>query len=472
MTRPPSDDDLESFLRRQDPGVLVDLLLELASNHDAVQARLARMQRADQPDVLVASFRKTLATWQRSTKYQGFAESGDFGRRLNQWLEQVANELQPRDPAAALALFEAFIQADATWFEHADDSDGDIGDAVRAACRHWLQAAARCEVPSNGWLDRLLGLFKADEYGARDDLLRRANLLLDESSLRDLVAQLEARLASGATRSGSMAPLNVEDIQGLLLLLADALRDPEIVVRTTMRRSPSPSSQQRETFVRAYLDADRPADAMAWLREPWSHFDYVRQDLLATALERLGRFDESSPLRKQSFERAFSVLYLDRWLTQLSEPARREALAHARELAIHHDQPATAAEVLLHLGDAEAAEARLLTDPDRVDGRAYGTLVPLSTALRAHACPRGETVVYRALLLDVLNRAYARAYRHGARYLARLREIAASGVGLMPLPSHEEFEAEIRRRHGRKPAFWAYVNGTRRDHHDDDDDDG
>jgi hypothetical protein len=40
----------------------------------------------------------------------------------------------------------------------------------------------------------------------------------------------------------------------------------------------------------------------------------------------------------------------------------------------------------------------------------------------------------------------------------------------LPLPSHEDFEAEIRARHGRKPAFWAYVNGTRRDRHDDEDD--
>jgi len=50
----------------------------------------------------------------------------------------------PKDPAAALALFESFIEADVAFFEHADDSDGCIGDAVRAACRHWLQAATRC----------------------------------------------------------------------------------------------------------------------------------------------------------------------------------------------------------------------------------------------------------------------------------------------------------------------------------------
>ena len=90
--------------------------------------------------------------------------------------------------------------------------------------------------------------------------------------------------------------------------------------------------------------------------------------------------------------------------------------------------------------------------------------------MRAEECPRGETVVYRALLKGILDRAYARAYGHAARYWARLGEIAGSGVSLLPLPSHEDFEAEIRARHGRKSAFWAYVNGTRRDRHDDEDD--
>ena len=77
-------------------------------------------------------------------------------------------------------------------------------------------------------------------------------------------------------------------------------------------------------------------------------------------------------------------------------------------------------------------------------------------------------MVYRALLKGILDRAYARAYGHAARYWARLGEIAGCGISLLPLPSNEEFEAEIRARHGRKAAFWAYVNGTRRDRNDDD----
>src|SRR6266566_3841794 len=130
MPRKPAE-DLEAFLKRQDPATLVAVLVELAGDHQAVQQRLARMQLADRPERLVEGFRKTLSAWRRSTKFYGYRESREFGRSLEAWLDQVERELLPKDPAAALALFEAFIEADASWFGRADDSDGCIGDAVR-----------------------------------------------------------------------------------------------------------------------------------------------------------------------------------------------------------------------------------------------------------------------------------------------------------------------------------------------------
>ena len=148
MPKDPTE-NLENFLQRQDASTLAAVLLELAADHEEVQERLARMQLADRPDKLAASFRKTLAAWRRSTKSYGYRESSEFGRMLQAWLDQVARELGPRDPPAAVALFESFIEADASWFECADDSGGCIGDAVRSACRHWLKAAALCETPAS-----------------------------------------------------------------------------------------------------------------------------------------------------------------------------------------------------------------------------------------------------------------------------------------------------------------------------------
>ena len=471
MAKPPAEDPAD-FLARQPKETLVAVLLELARDHEAVQARLARMQLADQPDKLAAGFRKTLAAWKRSSKFYGYREAREFGRDLEGWLEQVERELCPKDPPAALALFQAFIEADASWFERADDSDGVIGDAVRSACQQWLRAAARCETPASVWPDRLLELYLADRYGARSELLRRAGLLLDEAAQRELVAKLDAQLAStlAACPTPQDPPYEVFRISGALSLLSESLRDPDVKVRATLRYSPDPNPVQAQSFARAYIEADRPADALVWLQDSWGQLEDSRLGLLAEALEKLGRFEESVPIRQGMFERTMSDFYLDLWLKHLPEAVRHEALEHARALALAHPNLAAAATVLIKLDDPTAAEARLLAEPGQIDGTQYGSLVPLAKALRSHDCPRGETVIYRALLKGILERAYARAYGHAARYWSRLQEIANGTTGLLPLSSHDEFEAEIRARHGRKTAFWAYVNGTRRDRHDVDED--
>ncbi len=461
-------DDLETFLNRQDPSTLVGVLLELANEHGFVQARLARLQLADRPDKLAAGFRKTLTAWRRSTRYFSYHEAGEFGRTLEAWLDQVERELSPKDPAAALALFESFIEADGVFFEHADDSDGCIGDAVRAASRHWLQAAARCGAPVSEWPGRLVRLVDGDQYGAREELLRRADLLLDESALRELVAQFESRMAGALAAPASKAgpPLAVFKISAALSLLADALHDPGVMVRAVLGYSPQPNPMQQKDFAEAYLAVDRPNDALTWLQGPWGHSEDTRQSLKSDALGRLGRFGESALVRQGLFERSISVRDLRRWLEHLPEASRQMAMERARELALNHDDPATAATLLLEVGDDEAAEAMLVADPARLRGDNYDALLSLAQSLKTHQRLRGEAAIYRSLLTAILTRAYVRAYGHAARYWARLQEIAATGVGLLPLESHEAFEAAIRSRHARKSAFWAHVSGKRSDHTD------
>jgi len=72
----------------------------------------------------------------------------------------------------------------------------------------------------------------------------------------------------------------------------------------------------------------------------------------------------------------------------------------------------------------------------RTDAR---TLNPLATA----RVP--ESLVYRALLVAILERAYPKAYGHGARYLMRLRELVLKSAEVQGLvPSYAEFEVSIR----------------------------
>jgi hypothetical protein len=44
-------------------------------------------------------------------------------------------------------------------------------------------------------------------------------------------------------------------------------------VRATLRCSPEPNERQKEEFLRGYLDAARPADALPWLYEAWDRHE-------------------------------------------------------------------------------------------------------------------------------------------------------------------------------------------------------
>lgn len=461
----PEPEDLEAFVRGRDAAELADVLIELSHRHEAVAERLHRMRLRDRPRDLAKSFRRTLSGWRRSRRFRTGRDALAFGRELEAWLDQVATEVLPADATAALSLYEAFLSAEPDWFAQADDSDGAIGDAVRAACRQWLAAAARCPAPRDGWAKQVVALYEGADYGARDELLRHADLLLDEAAMRGLAADFDARLAQvvATSRSVDRFPADVFRWSAALSLLAKPLRDPSVHINAVLRYSPDPNALQRRAFVRACLDYGSPAAALEWLAGHWGSHEDDREYLTAEVYESLGRFDESLMIRERVFERTLSEDDLASWLLHLPESRRAAATERAGALARTHDDAVTAAELLIHLGDASAAEARLVDSADRLDGGNYLALVPMAKAMRAADCARGETVVYRALLRSILEHGRSPAYRHAARYFLRLGEISGEGAGLEPLAAHADFETTLRLQHRRKTGFWGCVERARED---------
>lgn len=451
-------EDLHAFLSRQSPSALADLLVELAKDHPDVDERLQRLQLSDSPGKLAAVFKKTLAGWRRSRKYHDYKSVGEFAAKLELWLEQVARELAPKDPAAALDLFEAFIETDASFFENADDSGGHIGRAVRTACRYWLQISAQCEAPEAALGDRLLKLATADAYGAREGLFREAHLLMSEPALREMVAELEAKMAMlvARHRGAAQVPYEVINVSASMSLIGDALRDPDVKARAILSYRPEPNAMQKEAIAQGYLTADRAEDAMKWLQGDWGHLDDRRQRLLAQAHSQLGNAELSHPLRQELFEKSPSVDALHLWLDDLPPAQQVAAMEHAGSVALTLLNPGLAAQLLIELHREADAEAVLVDKAAAIDGADYFMLPTLAKTLAAGGRSKGATAIYRALTLNILERANARAYEHAARYLERLELMSATD--LAPLPSHEDFVAQLRSKHARKTAFWSLLN--------------
>ena len=444
-------------LRGQPKEELVALLAELAATNSKVGARLARHALAADPARLGAEFRTRLQTWKRSRRFLGRSAAAAFGRALEAWLDEIERELLPLDAARAHALAEAFVRSDERFFEQADDSDGAIGDAIRAGCELWLRAAkALPNRDATAWIERVYALVNADEYGAREALLKHADLLFDEAALRALAIRFEADLtqalhARGATERHGHAVYKAAAAIGLI---ADALRDPDLSTTTTLRYSRNPNVLQKEHFAERYIRYGRPGEALAWLDGDWGIREEGRERLLAEAYAALRDTVRLRAVRQGLFERTGAVSDFEAWRVSLAPAARAGATEVARERAKIHDDPITGARLLLALGDDAAAEVLLLARQATLQGGDCGRLVPLAQALEEKGRLLGTIVCYRALLVAILTRAYARAYGHAAEYLHALRGLDARVDDYGALTPHQAFESSIRSTHGRKLSFW------------------
>jgi hypothetical protein len=192
----------------------------------------------------------------------------------------------------------------------------------------------------------------------------------------------------------------------------------------------------------------------------------------ADALERLGRFEESladpaTDVRAHALGLLLPAL--------AGAPARgctsrsRRPCPATRAPPRRPDSRGHAAAATRRRGGGRGAGC--WPNPGASTANTTPRLVPLTNAFRADECQRGDTVVYRALLNGILDRAYARAYGHAARYWVRLGEDRGQRrQSCCRCRRTRTSRPRSVARHGRKSAFWAHVNGTRRDRHDDEDD--
>jgi hypothetical protein len=412
------------MLRRQRKEDLVALLAELASADPEVEDRLARHALAADPARLAAEFRRRLQNGKRPGHFLSRSPASGFGRELEAWLDEIECELLPLDPVRAHTLAEAFLRNDERFFEQADDSDGAIGDAIRAACRLWLRAAkAQPDKDAAEWIDRVYALASTDEYGAREALLEHADLLFDEVGLRALAERFEADLEKALRTRGTADRRDhgVYKAAAAIGLIADALRDPDLSTKTTLRYSPNPNMLQRERFAERYIRFGRPGDALAWLDGDWGGREEGRERLLAEAYAGLGDAARVRATRQGLFERTGSPSDFEAWRQSLAPRDRTSAAKLARERAEVLADPITGAELLFALDDDVAAEALLLVRHATVQGGEYDRLVPLAGAREQAAVAR------RGSLLPGASPLHSGAgLRAGVRTRGRLSTGAAS----------------------------------------------
>jgi hypothetical protein len=441
-------------------GLIFDETEINAAFRKRVKGALAGLQGSDAIAVLID---RRLAALERARAMIGWEKERGFAEDLGATVETIVKELGGLDARSAVQRLLRFINTHGTVFERIDDSGGRIQEVYwRAAdaLPELVQALPpddRADIPN--WL--MVSLSK-DTHGLAERLAVSIVPFLTEPVLAEWDRQLDAN-------KGDDAALMVRQA------IARARGDIDLYMALEERR---PAWRQDPLLVaEMLLAANRLDEALAWARRERKGgivyataadiadgrinrpHDANRVALEARILEAMNDRAAAQSLRWATFECTLHAPTLRDYLRKLEDFIEYEEQERAFALADTFHHPYVALSFFIEWPKLDCAAKLVLDKRTQWDGRHYGTLGEAAPALEEKH-PLAASLLYRALLNDILVRAKSKAYGHGTRYLGRLEALASLITDWDGEDDHAAYALGLRKAHGRKAGFWNIADGN------------
>lgn len=466
-------------------GKLAKLVLD-ETKRDANFRKLASAALAGTkgPEAVASLVDRRLAGLERARGCIDWDKAKPFATDLDMTIKTIVDELGPADPAAAVDRLIRFVATHRTVFERLDDSDGraqNVYDDAIAAMRPLVGAMAEAD---RRRLPNKIALALADEtHGYMARVVKAVVGDIPDAACASWDAELAARQVSLSDQRGVTHDWDrdrrISGIVATRQAIAEARGDLDGFI--ALEETKHPHVQDSMGIAERLLAAGRGEEALIWVRRKSgrrigyiSHADLAdgarirdlragaRVTLEARILERLGDKAAATALLWAAFESTLDVEMLREHVRRLDDFAEFDVLDRAFDHVSSATDVYRALVFFIEWPRLDRA-ARLAVDRrDKWDGRHYELLAPAAAALEAdHAA--AATILYRALLSDILVRAKAQAYGHGARYLAKLDALAGAfdAASIAGMDSHVSYRAALTKAHGRKSAFWTQVHAKR-----------
>lgn len=428
---------------------LADALLKLAERYAAVDDLVERMIAT--PKESIQRFKAKLSGLKRSRRFIDWRGSSSFARELQDLLQDLQAGVD--DSRLGAELVAAFYETDQKTFDRCDDSNGFVGDVYRYQAKElFLGYACRCA--DKDWLvGLLLNLMQKDDYGVRDALIHCAAEFLPERHIRALIADFQQSADKETDEYHKRHWL------GLVESLARQIKDAPLFENARLASWDEVSTAACLDIGWVYLECADEKTALDWLKRipPTETFKADERDqLLLDIYARLGDGSQQAAIAWRIFRRFRSARSLEALLTVIG-PDQREAVVAGETNAIL-GEPAwssTDAAFLVDTGCLDKAEGYLLDRAAQLNGDYYRQLLPLAEVMEKEGRSLAATVLYRALLDSILQRAQTKTYPIGVRYLKKLDRLAMSVADWRAIQDHGAYREHLEQQHGRKRSFWS-----------------
>ncbi|MGM0444708.1 MAG: DUF6880 family protein [Fibrobacterota bacterium] len=434
------------------PKALAAALEELAEKSHSADAMITRLLSTEKESI--ARFKRSVAGLKRARKPLW----GRGAYQLSQKLEILLRDLRSdvTDPRTGFDLLVRFFQLDQYIFNRCDDSGGFVGDVFRIDAENlFTEYAAACR-DKEMVAEVVFDLMQENDFGLRDGLVMTAGTYLPEDNIRTMISQFQEQAERTGDQFKKRRSLRyMED-------LATQIADPDLFQRAHLATREEFTESGCIAMARIYQRKKDFGRALTWLEEipPNTVLSHERDTLLNEIYREQGDTKKLTGLLYAKFKAYYAASTLENLLEVTGQEKRDEYIEKAVE-DICNAPVLRMWEIrfLINLGMEQKAEQVLISKNDQINGAFYSELLPIAQSLEEKDCPLGATLLYRQLLISILERGYTKAYSHGVRYLKKLDALAERISDWQGLQSYGAFTVSLIQQHGRKRSFWARYEG-------------
>ena len=403
------------------------------------------------PKENVQRFKKKLSGLNHSRRFIDWRGAAGFARELEMLLQDLKAGVD--EPLTGVELVAAFYEADNTIFEMCDDSSGNIGDVFRYDAKElFVDYATRCSNKEKV-ADIILKVNQNDNYGIRDTLIACAGECLPEPVIRTMIVSLQKWADKEKDEYGRRHHFM------LIESLARQVKDAKLFEKTRIASWGKLSTAALIDIARVYLESGDVETAHSWLKkipEGETYQAHERDKLLLEIYQQQSDSEKLTELLYQKFRSYCSTDTLQALLNVIGHDKRDVVINEEVALIMENDRLRQSdAEFLVSIGRIDEAEEYLLKRANQLDGNYYGSLLSLAEAMESENRHLITSLIFRSLLISILERGYTKAYPHGIRYLKKLDKLSAFVTDWKNFNHHEAFKEQIIEAHRRKRNFWS-----------------
>ncbi|HMQ40185.1 MAG TPA: hypothetical protein PKC09_02830 [Paracoccus sp. (in: a-proteobacteria)] len=450
---------------------LAQLVLDEAERNAGFRRQVkAALVGKNGPEAIAKLIDRRLSGLARAKSFIEWDKARAFAEDLRSLINTITSELGPAAPALATDRLLRFIATHEQVFERVDDSSGRVQDVYHQAIQATGDLARSLTAPEADLLpEKIMTALGESTHGYLADVTEAvaAHLPPDslarwDNDLKDAIAERQARDA--ARKSDDWFYSVTSQWAAMRQTLASARGDLDLLIALELKKKPH--MQDTLGIAAQLLESRRSAEALEWVRKPGRRtfgeaddgLSPERVSLEARILDATGDSSTAQALRWRCFEARLPADILREHLKQLPDFEDIEAEERAHAFALEKAEPELALQFFLDWPRLDLAAKLITTHPHRWDGGDWHIL-PKVAGLLEHEHPLASTILYRALLDDILDRARSKAYGHGAKYLGKLGLLAGEADPIRPsgMVDHATYLARLKTAHPRKSGFWARV---------------